>query len=511
MDNDRHPKNTGINANVIRIDLNCPIGSLTPPKDRISGASFVNSLIFSHLFFLDDDGQFIPDLATQWQYDPGSLTWTIYLRGDAKFHNGIRVTAKDVVYSYYKNANDHRNNDEKSAHRNVSRVYPVSEMVVRFQLSKEMPDFLNRTWPLSIVEYADSKHPVSETDHPIGSGPFRFLSKKGDKEVYLTANENYYEGRPAVDRIEFHVHLSKEETWTRLLAGTTDIAPEIAPENYVLMKEIEDKFYISRAPHNWYTILLYNTAHPLFEDKRVRQALSHAIDTQYIIEKILMGEGVASAGPMGVGSPFHNPSAQLPKYDPPLALRLLADAGWKAGQNNGYLEKEGRQFRFTILRPEGDRVKERIARYVSLCLNDLGIQTNSKALPFESLIKSYYQNNEFEAVLTEHKAALDNIEVAGELFSPGPDRRKAISGGFCDPMLTQLINAARKIKDPLKKNQLMQQADELIISLQPGTFLPYAYAIDVMTKRFTLPAPFSFSAYGIRSLKHARVTKVMDS
>ena len=82
------------------------------------------------------------------------------------------------------------------------------------------------------------------------------------------------------------------------------------------MAQYEERYYFDLYPLSWYTILLYNTNDPLFSDPKVRLALSHAIDREYIVKKILGGFGIIAVGPMGVNSPYHNPDVKPIPYDP---------------------------------------------------------------------------------------------------------------------------------------------------------------------------------------------------
>ena len=104
----------------------------------------------------------------------------------------------------------------------------------------------------------------------------------------------------------FYYQPDRERTWTRLLAGATDIAWEITPKNYEITRQYQDQFHFHHYILEHYSILLYNHRDPLFADERVRRALTRAIDRQYILDRILNGYGRMANTPWGRCLPFSN-------------------------------------------------------------------------------------------------------------------------------------------------------------------------------------------------------------
>jgi peptide/nickel transport system substrate-binding protein len=489
------------NENVLRYDVSAPFTSLNPTQVYASGSTIVFPLLYSYLFVPNGNGKLEPDLATKWTYDPENFTWTIYLRKDALFHNKQPVTSRDVKYSLEEQLNRIR----APLFSLIDHISPLSDTVISIGLKKNDPDFLNKIWDLCILPQPN-KGRIDFYNHPIGSGPFGFKYRKGKKEVCLEANEDYFYGRPSLDRVVFYFQPDKEKAWTRLLSGETDIAQEISPKNYEIMRQYEKRYYFDLYPLHWYTILLYNTTDPIFSDPKVRLALSHAIDREYIVKEILGGFGVVAVGPMGVNSPYHNPDVKPIPYDPQNGLELLTEAGWSYDKGCRYLIKEGKLFEFTILVLKESQIEKEVARYLQLCLNDLGIKIHIRLLRFEELERRYLGNNQFQAVLTEISGVYRDLEFIRSVWAPDfPKRSEA--GAFEHPELTRLIRQALDGKDPLKQKGLFYEIDALISSLQPGTFLFHKTAIDVMSKRFKLAFPFSLTHEGIWRLRYASLSR----
>ncbi|RLB83130.1 MAG: hypothetical protein DRH17_03495 [Deltaproteobacteria bacterium] len=485
------------NENVLRYDVSAPFTSLNPTYVYASGSNHIFPLLYSYLFVPNANGELEPDLALKWTYDSESFTWTIHLRKDALFHNKHPVTSRDVQYAL----EGVLKNNRPALFSLIDRIFPLSDTVICIGLKRNDPEFLQKIWDMEILPQPHEDK-IDYYNHPIGSGPFRFKYRKGEKEVCLEANKDYFHGRPSIDRVVFYFQPDKEKSWTRVLSGETDIAQEISPKNYEMMKQYGKRYYFDLYPLRWYTILLYNTTDPLFSDPRVRLAFSYAIDRAYIVKKILRGFGRIAVGPMGVDSPYHNPEVQPIPYNPKKGLALLKQAGWSYDHEGRYLEKGGKGFEFTILVFKESQIEKKVAQYLQICLNDLGIKVRLQSVPFEELKRRYYRNNQFQAVLTELRGVYRDPEFLKQSWSfDRPKRSEA--GSFEDPEVTRLICQALDEKDPFKQKALFYKIDARIQALQPGTFLFHKTAIDVMSKRFKLPFPFSLTHEGIYRLRYA--------
>ncbi len=489
------------NENILRYDVTTPFTSLNPISGVCSGSNHIFPLLYSYLFVPDERGELKSDLARKWVYDPGTLTWTIYLRKDAFFHNKQPVTSQDVKYS----AELYLKNSRPSSYSLIDRVSTSSDNVISIRLKIDDPGFLKKIWDMEIIPH-NRQGRKDFWDHPIGSGPFKFKSRKGEKEVCLEASDNYFNGKPALDGVVFFCQPDKEKAWTRILSGATDIAQEISPKNYEMMRDIKKRYYFDLYTLRFYTVLLFNTTDPQFSDPRVRMALSHAIDRAYIVKEILMGMGVVAVGPMGVDSPYHNPEVSPVPFNPQEGLTLIKEAGWYYGNEGRYLEKEGNVFEFTILVFKESQIEKKVAQYLKLCLNDIGIKVHLQSLPFKELQRRYFRNNEFQAVLTEIRGAYRNPEFLKDQWCPDISR-KSKAGSFEHIEVVRLFNKALQEKDSKKQKEFYFKIDALITSLQPGTFLFHKTAINVISKRFTLPAPFSLTHEGIYRLRHASLDK----
>lgn len=482
--------------NVLRYDVQAPFGTLAPFNTGASGSMHVFPFLYSYLFIPDEEGNLKPDLAIRWDFNPERLAWTIELREDARFHDGKPVTARDIKYSV-----DSVVKKSVQLRDSIAGVFCMSGTKVRIDLKKKDPLFLQSLWRVDICP-AHGGSAVDYYNRPIGSGPFVFQSRQDDEQVILKANDDYYAGRPSLDGIVFSYQPDREKTWTRLLRGETDIATEISPLNYKMTKQVEDLFYFDQRILGYCSVLLYNTHDPLFSDPRVRMALTHAIDRQFIVEEILKGFGTVAKGPLGVRSEFCDPEARPVVYDPEKALNLLNSAGWSHAQDGRLVFSDDRPFTFTLLIFKESQVEKTVARYIQLCLDEIGIRMRVKTVPFHELLNAYYRGAAFQAVLTEFATGEGDLTLLRNVWLP-PISSCSMVGFFHDPECTRLLTEALQARQPERRRFLVQAFDARIVSLQPCTFLFQKLAINVMSKRFRLSDPFSMNYRGICCLKNA--------
>jgi len=489
-------------GNVLRVDVAASFGSLNPLQDVHSGSAIVYPFLHGYLCVPDAGGELEPDLAEEWLYDPSRLIWTIRLRKNVRFHDGRPVTAEDVKYSFDE-AGRQPHHMVRTALASVASITVPAPCIVQFNLHRDDPELLSKAWGQEIVP-APGEEPAGESCVPIGSGPFAFDYSQGEGEVGLRAYEDYYRGRPSLDRVVFYHVPDRESSWARLILGKTDMVREIYPKDYEMIRSHTDLFQFFLGTSPYYIVLLYNTRHPLLSDPGIRLALSHAIDTSHIIKEILMGMGVAALGPGGVEAPSGNPGVGPVPYDPKRALELLRQAGWAYDERGRYLTRNGRDFEIEILYFRRYQIDERVAEYLQLCFNDIGIKARIRSVPLDILISKYGTNDDFQAVLTEMRGAGGKPEILRSLWGNG-DGHTAFAGRFNHPDVDRLLEQASREADPQKRRELSLQAEALIASLQPGSFLFHRVFADVVSIRIALPPSFAFCTAWTHRLWQASV------
>ena len=277
-----------------------------------------------------------PDLAESWTVSDDGTVWTFRLRQGVQFHKGYgELTAEDVEYSFERQMRRERGMRFAKNLDVVRDIVILDPYTLRITLKQYDPVF-----PLRMVGYqqgyvVSKKAALAFGDefgwNPVGTGPFYFHRRLPREKIVFRAFEDYHGGRPAVDEIHWY---DVPEDATKLIGlekGTFDIVmPNLITPDVKNQVEAMGAVLDERGPSGQFRFY-FNATRPPFDDIRVRQAFMHAIDRQAIIDTLWPdGLGMAASSPLPPGY-FGHLAMQMPAYDPDLARRLLAEAGYPDG------------------------------------------------------------------------------------------------------------------------------------------------------------------------------------
>lgn len=382
------------------------IGSEPETLDPTRGWGHGNSpIVQSTLVKYNADLEFENDLATGYELSPDGLVWRFTIRDDAKFTDGVKVTAGDVAFTLEK---------AKEAQGSVDLTYMESavaldDTTVEIHLSSPTSIFLNTLASIGIVP----EHAYDENYglHPIGSGPYKFVEWKPQEQIIFTANEDYYGGVPSIKSVTV-VFMSEDAALAAVQAGVVDVAYSTA----TLGKIEVDGYHveaIASADNRGFTLPLSpregkttSTGAPIGNDVtsniEIRQAISYALDREQIADVVLNGFA-RPAYSENDGMPWNNEEVII-ETDRDYAKKLLSDAGWLDTDGDGIVEKEGLKAEFTCVYPTGDSVRQAVAMAASEQLLTVGIKMHVQGMSWDEIMKVMFS----EAVIMGWGAANPN-------------------------------------------------------------------------------------------------------
>ena len=390
----------------------------------------------------------VPGLATEWK-NPDPTTWTFTLRKDVKYHDGSPVTAADVK------AVVQRVIDLKGPiaplFAQVDSIATPDDATVEIKTKSPVGTLLAS---MSLVPIAPGSK-VNEPgffSKPIGSGPFKVVSWSPDADLRLEANTEYWGGAPGLKNITFRFYPEIAPMITALETGEVDFAWRLPPDQLAVLKG-NDNVKIESVPGYTYYFVWMNSSREPFTDKRVRQAMAHALDVDKMLNDLL--PGVAKRGTAPIASTVFGHAPQTPyNYDPARARQLLADAGVAGSLDAGVIWNPG----------SGPQDRELIQAMISYW-NAIGVRIRSqemeRAVWIDNLVKLDWELD-FQ---TNATTTGDADFTLGRLYHSRANRN-----GYKNPELDKLLDDAVATIDQNRRQELYAQANKIIWDDAVGIF-----------------------------------------
>lgn len=375
----------------------------------------LSALIYSGLLRSDGKNGFIPDLAESYSTSPDGLVYTFTLKPNLEWHDGKKITAEDIVFTI-KTALDGRIKSPKRASWDGVVVEQVDELTIRFTLKKPYAPFLENTTMGILPEHIWGTIDYNRFDtnkynrEPIGSGPYKFsrietTTKDGDEipvSYTLKSFNSFALGKPHIDTIKFIFFRSEEALVQAIKTQSVDAVNSISPE--VARKLEFEGFRIEHSPLPRVLAVFFNqNEQPLFTDSSVRKALSLAVDKKSVIDKALLGYGVALDSPLPPGTIGYKATEPEKERSERLseARVLLEKAGWKHNVEKNIwtktVKKEVQTIHFDLATSEASELKT-VAQELKNSWEELGVQVTVRVFATGDLKETIVRPRKFDAL-----------------------------------------------------------------------------------------------------------------
>jgi len=461
---------------------------LIPMLASDTASSEISGFIFNGLTKYDKDIKITGDLAESWDVSPDGKTITFHLRKGVKWHDGAPFTSADVLFTYNTIRDPKVATPYSDSLGPVASVEALDDLTVRVVYKESFAPALE-AWGLGIIpEHVLKGKDINKDDfnrHPIGTGMFKFSEWKTGQRIVLVANDDYFEGRPKIDRYVARIIPDEATMFMELNARGIDFMGLNALQysRQTDDKEFTHSFNKYRYPAFAYTYMGFNMSDPRFADKRVRQAISYAIDQDSLIQGVLLGFGTRCTGPLPPESWAFNKDVPGYPYDPEKAKKMLAEAGWKDTDGDGILDKEGRPFVITILTNQGNEQRKKTAEIIQQGLKKVGIDVKINILEWQALLHDFIDKRKFEAI------------IIGWSLSRDPDcydiwySKKTKEGefnfiGYNNPEVDRLMIEGRQTFDIEKRKEIYHKIHAMLSDDAPYVFLYVPDALPVVHRRF---------------------------
>jgi peptide/nickel transport system substrate-binding protein len=444
------------------------------PRVGIDGQSErIDSLLFDYLLIHGDNLQVAPGLAERWE-TPDPLTYIFHLHSGARFHDGRLLTARDVKWTFDSLISGKIRSPRGAAYRFVDRIDALDDATVVFHLKEpDSPLLWNlSTGAVGIVPYGSGSE-ISA--HPIGSGPFKFVSAEMDKEVIIERNDDYWGDKAKIARVRFAVVPDATTQALELRKGSGDlIINAMFPPDSVLTLERDPRLEVESGPGTRLAYLAFNLRDPILKDVRVRQAIAYALDRKPMIEYLWRNEAQPARSVLPPQSWAYDGNVQTYDHDPAKARALLDAAG--------YPMVNGVRFHITMKTSTDENTRLMVAvmqqqlREVGIALD---IRTFEFATFFSDVVRGAFQMYGLRWIGGNEDPDILEYAFHSARFPPNGANRSYYS----NPKVDALIDQARRETDPAVRKPIYFEIQRILAEQEPYIDLWYLDNVLIHNKR----------------------------
>jgi len=437
----------------------------------------IGALIYDALVHKDDHYNLQPWLATSWER-PDALTWIFHLRNGVRFHDGKPLTAEDVAWSIESMNNGVLITAKGGAFADVASVNVRDPLTVEVHMQHADASLLfNLSDGLfGVVEKGAGRN---EGLHPVGTGPFKFVSQVQDKEVVVERNTNYWAGAPKIARVRFEVVPDNITTALELKKGSGDVESNAVTLDEVHALQNVPNVRVESGPGSAVMYANFNVNDPALRDVRVRQAIACALDKSALIAALWRGQAVPAETLLPRGHWAAADDAVLPQYprDVTQAVKLLDAAGLKP-------DKDGVRLRFT-LKTSTDETTRLLAQAVQQQLRVAGIALTLRPAEFGTFYADI-TSGAFQMYMLRWIGSNEDPDIFRYAYGSGSFPPKGGNRGhYSNAHVDALLSAASSETDQDKRRLDYIEVQQILATELPGIPLWYPNVEVVHSTRLT--------------------------
>jgi peptide/nickel transport system substrate-binding protein len=448
--------NTGDNgpAGAIVVAVRVGPNNLDPRFGNDEASQRVAQLIFGSLMDIGDDLRLTPTLAERLD-NPDPLTYRVTLRRNVLFHDGHEFSADDVLFTYQQYLDPAFLSPWKGAFRVLDSVVALGRYQVEFRLKTPFAAF-----PIQLVSppIVPAGAGPELARHPIGTGPYRFVRYDVDDKVTLAPFKEFFGGAPLNDGLVLRVVPDDTMRGLELRKGTIDAIVNDLPPDIVHQLEEEGRVRLTKSAGLDYMYLSLNTRDPALRDRRVRQALAYAVDTEAIVTHLRRGLARPAFGLIPSQAWAFEPGVRQFPHDPARARALLDQAGYRDPDGAGPAP------RLRLVMKLGTVDEYRLqATVLQEQFREVGIDVEIRSLEFATLFADVVKGN-FQIVQMQWTSgALVDPDILRRVFHSDQVPPVGFNRGhYSNPAVDRLIDLASSAASEAMRKYYYGAAQRLI-------------------------------------------------
>ena len=437
--------------------------------------------VYDNLVVFNEDLEPEPCLAESWETSKDGLEWTFHLRKGVTFHDGSPVNAQAVKFSFERALDPSSAGAVRSLFSQIELISVIDDYTVRFTTKEPFGPMLNyMAHGLAgiVSPSAVKKWGADYRLHPVGAGPYEVKEFVPNEKVVLQRNEDYWGKKPKIAQITF---IPVPEDGTRVMMLEKGQVTSIVPVPVNSLERLENNKSVEVLSKPIITMMYvgFNLNKDIFRDIRVRQALTHAVDREALVSRLMLGHALVGDSPLAQKT-FGYYGVPAYQYDPKAARTLLAEAGWKDTDGDGVLDKGGVSLRFSLWTPQDLYTKDvLLAQTIQAWWRALGADVELRKIEsaaWYDTLKAPESEAPYDAFLWSLTPSTgDGYQQLVELVKSDVDPSKPPLAWnlthYKNPEVDSLIFEAGSTTDPAARGVALRKAQEIVVQDAPLVFL----------------------------------------
>lgn len=475
--------------NVLRISIQQDVKNLNPLLNSNTTDGFLAFLMFEPLLSADAKGNPVPILATSVPstenggISKDGLTITYQLRKDAKWSDGVAVTSKDVKWSWTAIMNPDNNIVSRHGYDVVKSIDTPDDYTVVVHLKQKFAPFVNTFFAMSdqpfpvapehaLSKYRDINQIPFNGEPNVSDGPFRFAEWSHSDHITLVRNDNFFMGKPGLERIELKIIPDENTSVNELKTHAIDYMFQASPNTYQALQGAPDVKLVW-VNVNGYEDVQLNVSRPNLTDPIVREAIAYSIDKKQLVSTLTHGQMKEATEDIPDWMWAFNPAVHSYPHDPAKARELLRNDGYTLGPD-GVFRKNGEPLILVLVSNNSNATRRQASLQLQAMMQQAGIHAEIKYYPGDILFApagegGILQLGKFDLSLAGWYAGIDPDDSAQFMCSNVPPGGYNYSR-YCNPDMEAAQNAALTHYDRASRTAAYYKIQQLLARDNPEIF-----------------------------------------
>ena len=466
--------------------------TLLPPLASTVPAKIIGDLVYDHLAIVGDsmnvvgDTGFRPQLARSWRWSDDSLSIAFNIDPEARWHDGRPVRASDVRFTWGVYSNPSNGSPYAASIATIDSVTVRDSVTAVVWFGRRSPmQFYDAVNAMAILPQhllggptGPALRSAAVARAPVGSGRFRFVRWNAAASIELAADTGNYRGRPGLDRVIMTIAPDFNGALARLLGGEADLIEQVPPTS--LAQVVADSsLRLLLNPGLDYNFVQFNLRHPkirsrphpLFADRALRRALTHAVDRPRSVQNAYDSLAYVALGPTVRAYPTTDPRLRQIPYSVDLARRTLDSLGWRDADGDGFRERNDVKLEFTLAVPSSSKSRNTVAILMQDQLKQVGAKMNLELLDFTTFIDRETRRD-FDAVFGGWRVEPSPGGIRQTWTSAGSRAGSGTNyGSYENPAFDALVDSALAAGSLAERRAIFTRAYQTIIDDAPAIWI----------------------------------------